>query len=65
MTYTTKLYRRLHELTTWYNRKTHYLRMWLGYARSLQKNRSKYVIPLFCIAFLFFPAVLTLMVLLS
>ena len=40
MTYKTKLYRRLHDLNAWYNERTHSLRMWIGYAQALQKNRA-------------------------
>ena len=47
MTYTTKLYRRLHDLNAWYNKKTHSLRMWLGFAQALQKNRAHTAVRLF------------------
>ena len=47
MTYTTKIYRRLHDLNAWYNERTHTIRMWLGFAKALQKNRTKHVIMLF------------------
>jgi len=65
MTYTTKLYRRLHDLNAWYNERTHSLRMWLGFAQALQKNRAKHVIMLFWISYMFIPTIITLIAILS
>lgn len=65
MTYTAKFYRIAHNIISWADRKTASIRMWMGYALSLEKNRAWQAVLLAIASFLFIPVVLTIITLLK